>query len=301
MLDLLTAGSLRLTGSVGRKGKNLPADVRLIQQLLNQNARIPFAMLAINGIAGDSTYFAIEDFQRRVVKLSRPDGLIEVGGMTWTALMAAHRPYSRFGLFGAPAAWAALPAKSGATAAAPVSDPTWFPTQTLNFKGETWTRTTFGDFDYTPKPATAVKQPITILGDWEKTNILWVDVPQLNGIPTYGGNLKGRVRFHRLAAKQLQSFFTAVQAAGLMTLVKFWDGGFYPRYQAASMTKLSNHSWGTAFDINATWNGYNKKPAAIGKTGCLLQLVPIAEKHGFAWGGFFKSPDGMHFEVAELK
>jgi hypothetical protein len=192
-------------------------------------------------------------------------------------------------------------APPSATAAAPVTDPTWFPTQTLKFKGETWTRSTFGDFDYTPRPATAPKQPITILGDWEKTNIISVEVPQLNGIPTYGSNLKGRVRFHRLAARQLQTFFTAVQAAGLATLIKFWDGGFYPRYQTSSTTKLSNHSWGTAFDINASTNGYNKKPAAIGKPGCLLPLVPIAEKHGFAWGGFFGSPDGMHFEVAELK
>ena len=271
-----------------------------MQQMLNANVRPPFALVTVDGIAGTSTYLAIEEFQRRVVKLSRPDGRIDVGGMTWKALASTYKPASPYGGFALPQPWLTTPQQPSAPKSMP-TNPTWFPTQTLAFKGETWTRSTFGDFDYSPKPATAPKQTITILGDWEKNNIVSVDIPQLNGVPTYGSNLKGKVRFHRLAAKQLQAFFAAVQAAGLLQLVKFWDGGFYPRYQTSSTTKLSNHSWGTAFDINATWNGYNKKPAAIGQTGCLLPLVPIAEKYGFGWGGFFKAPDGMHFEVAALK
>ena len=32
------------------------------------------------------------------------------------------------------------------------------------------------------------------------------------------------------------------------------------------------------------------------------QLVPLANKHGFYWGGHFESrPDGMHFEMAEVR
>jgi len=301
---ITTASStLRLIGSVGRQGKNLPDDVRLIQQMLNQQIRPPMALLAVNGIASDNTCRAIEDFQRRVVQLSRPDGRIDVNGMTWNALAKTYRPGPAPGL-GLTTPWLPQmppPVQPKTNPTTKITDPTWFPKQTLKSSGEKWTRATFGDFDYSPKPATAAKQPITILGDWEKSNIISVDVPQLNGIPTYGGNLNGKVRFNRLAAKQLQSFFLAVQTAGLLSLVKFWDGGFYPRYQAGSTTRLSNHSWGTAFDINATWNGWGKKPAAIGQTGCLLPLVPIAEQHGFAWGGFFSTLDGMHFEVAALK
>jgi hypothetical protein len=302
MLDLFGSRATSLTGSVGRNGKNLPADVRLVQELLNLNVRPPYALLPLDGIASVNTVRMIEEFQRRVVKLSQPDGRIDVNGMTWKALIAT-KPSSPF----AATPW--LPTSFGASqvkpatpsAAQKITDPTWFPKQNLSAKGEKWARTTFGDFDYTPKPATKPKQEITILGTWKSDNIVSVDVPQLKGVATYGGQMGSSVKFHKLAAKQLQALWAAWQAAGLLNLVKFWDGGFYPRYQTGSTTKLSNHSWGTAFDINATWNGYNKQPAAIGQTGCLLPLVPIAEQHGFAWGGFFPSKDGMHFEVAELK
>jgi hypothetical protein len=34
--------------------------------------------------------------------------------------------------------------------------------------------------------------------------------------------------------------------------------------------------------------------------GCLLDLVPAANKFGFYWGDHFTRRDGMHFEVAKL-
>ncbi len=64
---------------------------------------------------------------------------------------------------------------------------------------------------------------------------------------------------------------------------------------------LSNHAYGTAFDINAAQNGLGVEPAAIGKRGCVRELVPLANRHGFFWGGHFsKRKDGMHFEVGKL-
>lgn len=42
-------------------------------------------------------------------------------------------------------------------------------------------------------------------------------------------------------------------------------------------------------------------PALEDAQGSLRELVPIANEHGFFWGGHFKRrPDGMHFEVAKL-
>ena len=65
---------------------------------------------------------------------------------------------------------------------------------------------------------------------------------------------------------------------------------------------LSNHAFGTAFDINVPFNPLGARPALIGKQGSVRELVPIANEHGFFWGGHFgKRPDGMHFEVAVLK
>jgi D-alanyl-D-alanine carboxypeptidase len=61
---------------------------------------------------------------------------------------------------------------------------------------------------------------------------------------------------------------------------------------------LSNHSWGTAIDLNATWNGRGAIPAMMGDRGCIRELVAVAHANGFYWGGHFTTKDGMHFEVA---
>jgi hypothetical protein len=43
-------------------------------------------------------------------------------------------------------------------------------------------------------------------------------------------------------------------------------------------------------------------PAPVGHEGSVRELVPIAHRFGFYWGGYFKQrPDGMHFEVAIVK
>ncbi|MBP0649891.1 M15 family metallopeptidase, partial [Mycobacterium tuberculosis] len=56
-----------------------------------------------------------------------------------------------------------------------------------------------------------------------------------------------------------------------------------------------------AFDINAEWNPLGVEPAAMGAKGCVRELVPIANRFGFYWGGHFSTrADGMHFEVAKL-
>ena len=66
----------------------------------------------------------------------------------------------------------------------------------------------------------------------------------------------------------------------------------------AIVANLSNHSWGTAFDINAGWNPRKSIPALMGDRGCLREIVAIGHDNGFYWGGHFGTPGGMHFEVA---
>jgi hypothetical protein len=41
--------------------------------------------------------------------------------------------------------------------------------------------------------------------------------------------------------------------------------------------------------------------SGAGRREGLHELVPIAHKWGFWWGGHFTTPDGMHFEVAVVK
>ncbi len=79
-----------ISKSVGRNGANLHNDVVTVQELLNANIqRIgPTAPLKPDGRVGNKTLTAIEQFQRKVVGMSQPDGRVDPGGRTWQALAA---------------------------------------------------------------------------------------------------------------------------------------------------------------------------------------------------------------------
>lgn len=71
-----------ISGSVGRNGDNRPADVRLVQELLNKHPMPPLTPLVVDGRIGPKTITAIEEFQRRVVKMVKPDGRVDPNGKT---------------------------------------------------------------------------------------------------------------------------------------------------------------------------------------------------------------------------
>lgn len=153
----------------------------------------------------------------------------------------------------------------------------------------------FGKFAFKSKPVPGNPENIQITDDWEKKNIVTISITQLTDI-------KGsdRVRFHRLAANQLIKLWSDWQSAGLLSRVLTWDGSFVPRFIRGSLTTLSNHSFGSAFDINVAWNGLGVIPALVGQKGCVRELVQLANINGFYWGGHFTRKDGMHFEIAKI-
>ena len=81
-----------ITSSVGRGGTNLAQDVSSVQSLLNRHRNAPLARLDVDGKIGPKTIEAIEEFQRRVVKLSNPDGRVDQNGKTLTALNGSGGP-----------------------------------------------------------------------------------------------------------------------------------------------------------------------------------------------------------------
>lgn len=155
----------------------------------------------------------------------------------------------------------------------------------------------FTPFHFSPAGVAGNPEAIRIHGDWVSQNIVKVEVPQLAGIRGTGGRTE--FHFHRLVQHQLAGLFALWERDGLLDLVKSWAGSWVPRFVRGSRTYLSNHSFGSAFDINAPWNGLGRTPALVGKTGSVRKLVPAANRLGFYWGGHFKRPDGMHFEVAQ--
>ena len=153
----------------------------------------------------------------------------------------------------------------------------------------------FGKFKFEAGHSLTDRDAVTIKGDWEDKNIVTVHIPQL--IPIKGN---GAVRCHKLVANQLIGLFQAFEDKGLMKYILTWDGMFYPRFIRGYYGRLSNHSWGTAFDINCETNGLGMTPPLVGEKGSVRLLVETALEFGFYWGGWFSRKDGMHFECYKI-
>lgn len=164
------------------------------------------------------------------------------------------------------------------------------------------------------KPAIKVSQT------WEGLNLTRLGPYVLKR----GGKVSPRVNL--AAAPVLSAFLHAVFIThGIGGDVLSYDGGYYPRLKRGvamplpGATKeawgklLSNHSRGTAVDLNAKWNAMGKPGAAAGAEGSLHRIIEIAHTirveletpHGTIWpagivcGADWKgaSIDPMHFEV----
>jgi len=178
-----------------------------------------------------------------------------------------------------------------------VLGPSWPPKPSFPSLGFMERAKIFGTFAFEPAPVPGNPEAIRITDGWDKHNIVTVDIPQLHGTK---GCPNGKVSFHRKGATQLQNLFKAWETAGLLPLIKTFDGGWNPRFVRGSTKYLSNHAYGTAFDLNAQQNPLGSIGALVGKEGSTRKLVDIALEYGVYWGGWFKRRDPMHFECCKL-
>jgi len=78
------------------------------------------------------------------------------------------------------------------------------------------------------------------------------------------------------------------------------DWGYAFRMTRGSDKVLSNHSSGTAVDLNATKHPLGKSNTFTKEQRNTIQLLLV--KYGLAWGGNYKKrKDEMHFEIAMNK
>jgi hypothetical protein len=148
-------------------------------------------------------------------------------------------------------------------------------------------------FTYTPKPIPGMPEYVEPSRAWVAENIGTAYIPQLISV-------KGspEVRFNVRLIAQLEAMFGVWESLGLIHLVKTWDGGNVTRFVRGRNDKLSNHTFGSALDLNARWNPYRAEPALVSETGTVRPLVLAAYKLGFYWGGWYN--DGMHFEAYKV-
>ncbi len=87
--------NMQLKFSVGRSAKNNPADVALIQKLLNEQIRPPLRYLKEDGVFGHLTLNAIHRFQSSVCRIHQPTDRIDPGDDTLKRLVGMHNASSR--------------------------------------------------------------------------------------------------------------------------------------------------------------------------------------------------------------
>lgn len=149
----------------------------------------------------------------------------------------------------------------------------------------------FGTFNYTEGTSGSIQ----IDSAWIHSNIVAYSHAAVNKNRPFDVHQKAKAYFDFV--------FNEIQAQGLQDGILEFGGCWVPRHICHDPAKaLSSHSWGVAVDLNVSWNGYGRQPAPAGSIGSVLELVPIFNKYGFAWGGHFggKSIDPMHFELALL-
>jgi hypothetical protein len=233
---------------------------------------------SIDGVFGASTHAASVAFQARA-------GLTQdgwVGNSTWGAAMA-------LGLN--------VVAHEGDEKGGPNWPPR--PPDAAQIVGTAGRQAVFGKFRFSPAPVPGNPEAIRITDDWVSKNIVKVDMPWIKDLRGSAGH--GHAYFHRLAAPQVTGLWKHWEREGLIDRVETWAGSWVPRFIRGSRSVLSNHAFGTAFDINAPWNGLGRRPALVGEKGSVRELVDIAHQWGWFWGGWFgRRSDGMHFEIGRI-
>jgi len=188
----------------------------------------------------------------------------------------------------------------------------------LNSPSDDSRATDFGCFRFLQLAMRPDAEAIVIKGscdgsvaDWTAANIVQIPVPQLR----FAVGFRGTVRCHAKAAPVMQALFAQWEKDNLLHLIRSYEGCFVPRYkrkqaspmgvghglkQSSEVTALSNHSFGSAFDINFPDNQLGVVPAFCGERGSVRELVASANAVGVYWGGHFGNRDGMHFEISKL-
>lgn len=189
----------------------------------------------------------------------------------------------------------------------------------LNSPTNSWRNTEFQCFKFRQRPLNQRpdRESIVIGGscdgsvnDWASANIVDLHTNKFEFAAGFGG----RIRCHRKAKEKLEELLNIWENESLLHLVISYAGCYVPRYKrnqappgsgghstrrSDQTNSLSNHSFGSAFDINASQNWLGDTPAICGRKGAVRELVESANSLDIFWGGHFNgSKDGMHFELS---
>jgi hypothetical protein len=162
----------------------------------------------------------------------------------------------------------------------------WDPPDPDNTLGMARTKAELGEFAYRVN----ANGSVSVDSGWKNTYITSGSI----------GGLRLQTGCHSKVRVALQNAMTELTARGLAGTLNYFDanraGGCYlARFNRltpdSALGFLSRHSWGMAVDTNTVGSCQGCAPPDMD-----CRTVQIFRKHGFAWGGNFLTPDGMHFE-----
>jgi len=254
-MEKVMAGSISASvGSYESGAKNLPADVRTVQELLTQAAKKLHApAFDPKGVDGkiarpgsrSSTVTAITNFQRQKVGMMQPDQRIDVRGKTWNTLVAAAGPIAAPGV-------GPLPTK-------PVSGGTGMIIATISHGGKIPTNTKFKVA--TPSTAGEMYESTLVLSGGLSGSFrcsIYPDDMTVKG-RVVDGSYPLHIGFHKggSAAKQ--------KASDLVVRTEGIRAGLLVNARNGVPVQSDNASKTTSYGINVH-NGFNSKR---GSDGCV--------------------------------
>jgi len=129
--------------------------------------------------------------------------------------------------------------------------------------------------------------------NWENENLCIVKLPFQIPYSFDKRKVVKSLRVHKKIGNIVLDTFNYIKEKGIEELVKDCAGAYVYRAKRSNPKQLSVHSWGIAIDINCLDNPFGETP----KQPHLL--VEAFSKFGWVWGGYWKKPDGMHFQYAK--
>lgn len=140
---------------------------------------------------------------------------------------------------------------------------------------------------------------------WEGANLTTVTLPWA-AHASWDPALKiSRLRVHKKCADSLQRVLSAIWAkagrsqAEIDRVGMSSIGGAYVWRLMRGGNALSMHSYGCAVDFDPARNGMGDTSPNFGRPENRYVIEAFAAE-GWAWGGVWRNPDGMHFQAARV-
>jgi len=136
---------------------------------------------------------------------------------------------------------------------------------------------------------------------WERANIVSIAPPYRMVLAWAPDQPVKAIRCHQKVAPSLLRILTSIrdhygsQEALERARLHLYGGAFNFRLKRGGST-LSNHSWGSAIDLDPANNGFGKSWRS-GAGMMPVEVVKMFEAEGWRWGGPWSTPDSMHFEA----